>query len=204
MTNSTKLSESISSQEALAREFEQWQKLFYDDVHIHFSKRNVPRGEVALDSWEVRFKKFLDEQLPELSKKYRQLRLKNKLLTGNFVPPHYLDGFMRQVGDAITSFLEQCIDDARKGYLDEYRKKSTLKIGLKQPKGAMGKVWKSFFYFPKPIGYFFLDILNRSRAKDSTAIILGWIFLIIVILLLAKVVPLSLFEPAWGFFFPTK
>lgn len=205
MNNLMNSSENISSQESLAREFEQWQKLFYDDVHIYFAKRNVKRGEVALESWETRFTKFLNERLPVLANKYQQLRLKNKLYPGNFVHPYYLEGFMSQTGDAITSFLEQCIDDARRGNLDIYRMNTLGKSSdSRQSQLSKKNFWKSFWVFPKPIGYFLLDIFGRNDAKESSATILGWIFLIIIILLLAKVITLSMIEAAWRFFFPVK
>ena len=172
MSSSTKSSESISPQEALAREFEQWQKYFYDDVHIHFAKQNVQRGEVALDSWETRFTKFLSERLPRLATKYQQLRLKNKLNTGHFVRPHYLEGFMSQTGDAITSFLAQCIDDARKGNLDIFRVSTPDKTSSSGRPQAKKKFWESILLLPKTIGYFLLDIFGRHDARDSTANIL--------------------------------
>jgi hypothetical protein len=205
MSNSMKSSESISPQESLAREFEQWQKLFYDGVHIYFAKRNVQRGEVALESWETRFTKFLSERLPALANKYQQLRLKNKLYPGNFVHPHYLEGFMSQTGDAITSFLEQCIDDARKGNLDVYRVDATGKISnIQQMQATKKNIWRLLLLFPKTVGYFLLDIFGRNDARESTATTLGWICLIVFILLLAKVITPSMLESAWRFFFPVQ
>lgn len=205
MRNLINSSESISAQESLAREFEQWQKLFYDDVHAYFAKRNTKRGEIALESWETRFTKFLDERLPVLANKYQQLRLKNKLYPGNFVYPYYLEGFMSQTGDAITSFLEQCIDDARRGNLDIYRVNTSRKsYDLRQLLSPKKKIWKSILVFPKPIGYFFLDIFGRNDAKESTATILGWILLMAIILLLANIITISMIESAWRFFFPVK
>lgn len=201
MSNSTKVSSDISSQESLAREFEQWQKLFYDEVHVFFVKRNIKRGEVALESWEARFTKFLSEQLPLLANKYQQLRLKNKLHVENFVSPYYLEGFMSQTGDAIASFLEQCIDDARRGNFDEYR---LTNIPSQKTRALKKNFWESLSALPKSIGFFFLDIFGRNSAKDSTATILGWAFLITVILLLAKVISFSMLVSLWRFFFPVK
>ena len=139
-------------------------------------------------------------------KKYQQLRLKNQLHTEHFVIPHYLEGFMSQTGGAIASFLEQYIDDARKGNLDEYRVISADKFAnsKRQEQVIKRNTWKSFFLLPKLLGHFFLDLLGRKDARDTTATILGWISLITFILLLANVISLSTLESIWRFFVPVK
>jgi hypothetical protein len=116
----------ISPQEALAREFEQWQKEFYDEVIELFAKGNKERGNAAFATWERRFTRFLSERLPERLEHYQSHKSNNKgaALTNLTV----LQNFRRTKGSAVESFIEQCIIDARKGYLDEYLVKSASAV----------------------------------------------------------------------------
>lgn len=68
----------ISPHETLAREFEHWQKTFYDDVFDLFAKGNKERGNAAFDSWERRFIKFLSEKIPGILEEYQSHKSKNK------------------------------------------------------------------------------------------------------------------------------
>jgi hypothetical protein len=113
-----KISTDISSQEALAREFEQWQKTFYDDIRSLFEKGNEQRGDIAFKNWQNRFMRFLDERLPEKKNEYQQLLSKSIRVKTIGVSP--LAHFLQSQGGTTDAFITQCIIDARKGYLDEF------------------------------------------------------------------------------------
>lgn len=114
--------ENISQQELLAREFETWQKSYYDDVHNYFAMGNEQRGYVAFESWEKRFQKYLEENLPEKLEEYKKTTSGSpKIKTMGSSP---LWTFQNWKGEKIAAFLEQCIDEARKGHLDDYYPKS--------------------------------------------------------------------------------
>jgi len=65
-----------------------------------------------------------------------------------------------------------------------------------------------FVLIPRAIGRFLLDILNRDKAQDSTALIVGWIVIIaLIIVLLGQLDPNKLIETLkniWLFFFSPK
>ena len=109
-------SENIPIQETLAREFELWQKRYYDDVYDFFQKRDRERLLTAFNSWEQRFLEFLREKLPKLGESYENQTAPN-------IPLGYagdpLQTFKHSKSNAIESFLAQCIEDARKGYLNK-------------------------------------------------------------------------------------
>ena len=65
-----------------------------------------------------------------------------------------------------------------------------------------------FVLVPRTIGRFFLDIFNRDKAQDSTALLVGWIVIaIIIVVLLGRLDFNKLIESLksiWLFFFPPK
>ena len=108
--------EQISPGERLAREFEKWQKEYYDEVYAHFTQNNKTKGNAAFDGWQGRFLEYLEDNLPQKVNEYH-VHLRNN--TGEQrAMMSALENFRRTRGDAVESFLEQCIDEARKGNLD--------------------------------------------------------------------------------------
>ncbi|MBD0325216.1 MAG: GTP-binding protein [Pyrinomonadaceae bacterium] len=65
-----------------------------------------------------------------------------------------------------------------------------------------------FVSLPRIIGRAILDIFGRDKAVDSTAIIIGYIVIVAIVLLLRGILELSMFvnafKNAWRFFFPAK
>jgi len=65
-----------------------------------------------------------------------------------------------------------------------------------------------FVLVPRAIGRLFLDIFNRDKAQDSTALLVGWIAIVILIVALLGRLDLNklldLFKNLWLFFFPPK
>lgn len=96
--------------------------------------------------------------------------------------------------------------------LDEYIDVRELLNGVVAPTSlerqhppiARRNIWKSLLTFPKPLGQFVLDIFGRSEAKESTAIIVGWLIIIVVILIWQGVISVKTLETIWRFFFPIK
>lgn len=107
----------ISSQESLARQFESWQKRYYDDVYIFYEKKNGARLKAAYNNWEDSFLNFLKNNLPRLVGSYKN-QTSYDFSIGYFKDP--LDDFKSLKSSNIEAFLAQCIDDARKGNLDDY------------------------------------------------------------------------------------
>lgn len=105
--------------EVLAREIEEWQKAYYDEVHSHFAKGDMQRGNAALESWERRFLQFLATELPGMNDRYLMHKSKNR--HAGLAMLTVLQNYQRMGGEAIASFLDQLIIDARSGNLAEYR-----------------------------------------------------------------------------------
>lgn len=65
-----------------------------------------------------------------------------------------------------------------------------------------------FVTFPKAIGRFILDMFGRDKATDITALILGYIVIVIVVLIIKGIInpddALTMFKDTWRFFFPSK
>jgi internalin A len=72
------------------------------------------------------------------------------------------------------------------------------------PPRTRPKIWKSVLESPKHLGRFFLDIFGRSEAKESTAIIVGWLIIIVIILIWKGIISVQALESIWRFFFPVK
>jgi len=111
-------SDQLAPVELLAREFEAWQKTYYDDVDSHFRAMNRPRGNVAFQSWENRFVEFLDSRAPGLSEEYRTHLSSNRHAGLANLTVH--QNWKRRTGEAAETFLEQCIADSRAGNLTRY------------------------------------------------------------------------------------
>ena len=58
--------------------------------------------------------------------------------------------------------------------------------------------------FPQYLGHFLLDIFGRSDAKDTTALIAGWLLVIIVAFIWRGDISIQFIESVWRFFFPIK
>lgn len=119
---------------------------------------------------------------PELSIDYKQL-LK---LESNKVYKFPLVGLDESVD--VRQLLNGVVDPASKERQYEQVTRKSL--------------WKSILTSPKYLGHFLLDLFDRSGAKDSTALAVGWIILVIIILIWADVFTLQTLESIWRFFFP--
>jgi hypothetical protein len=66
----------------------------------------------------------------------------------------------------------------------------------------------TFITIPKNIGRFILDMFGRDKATDITAIILGYIVVLIVVLIIKGIINpddvLNMLKDTWRFFFPAK
>lgn len=123
----------VPKQELLAREFESWQKTFYDDVYAFYEKGNEARGQLALTSWENRFVSFLAERAPSKFGEYTSQILRKGRV--KYFGPTVLQNFNSWKGDIIRAFLEQCIADARRGYLTD---DSLSNIGIEESSDRKG------------------------------------------------------------------
>lgn len=117
--------ENISQQEVLARKFEEWQKSFLDDVYSLYARNDEKRGEIAFENWKNRFLRFLAEKLPGKDLEYNQYL--SKSIKGKYFNVSPLYHFKDSQGGTTEAFLTQCIEDARKGYLDEHLSPLTLR-----------------------------------------------------------------------------
>lgn len=65
-----------------------------------------------------------------------------------------------------------------------------------------------FVTFPKAIGRFILDMFGRDKATDITALIMGYIVIVVVISIIKGIINpndvLNMFKDTWRFFFPAK
>ena len=197
-------SENISQQEILAREFESWQKQYYDDVYSLFEKRDEHRLVIAFNLWEDRFIRFLEDRLPGMVETY-------KTQTSQFIPLSYhggsLQDFKTSKSEKIEAFLAQYIVDARKGNLDSYymapKKYKRASQISREKKSNPKRLRKSIVItIPQTIGQFVLDILGRDKASVTTARLLGWMIIIGIILLATGVLTPELLINIWHFFFP--
>jgi|CXWL01.1.fsa_nt_gi hypothetical protein len=110
--------DNISPQESLARKFESWQKRYYDDVYVFYEKKNSARLRAALDNWEDSFLYFLQNNLPRFVESYKN-QTSHDFPIGYISDP--VSDFKDLKSNNIEAFLAQCIDDARKGNLDDYK-----------------------------------------------------------------------------------
>jgi predicted nucleotide-binding protein len=106
----------LSPQEILAREFENWQKEYFDEVDSHFARQDKTRGSVAYKAWEQRFTEFLKNITPS------RLNLYNA--TVGKKAPAYISRYTihqnwkSKKGDAIEAFIIQAIQDSRAGRIN--------------------------------------------------------------------------------------
>lgn len=107
--------ESNPPAETLAREFEQWQKEYYDDVDAHFARSDKARGTAAFAIWEQRFVAFLEQRAPSLEPVYRKTVKMHPATNLGGLTVH--QNWKRNKGEAVEALLAQCIQDARFGRL---------------------------------------------------------------------------------------
>lgn len=115
--------ENIPQQELLARKFEEWQKSFMDDVYSLYAREDEQRGNIAFENWKDRFLRFLNEQTPGKEIGYQQY-LSKSIKPKSFGESPF-QHFKRSQGGTTEAFLTQHIEDARKGYLNEFLSTST-------------------------------------------------------------------------------
>jgi predicted nucleotide-binding protein len=116
MAMETSMVNNLSPQELLARELEQWQKEYYDDVDSHFAEEDKTSGIISYKAWEQRFREFLISKIPSLVSLYDDT-VKNKHLS--FILSSTIhQNWKRGKGDAIEAFLTQVIKDTRKGHIE--------------------------------------------------------------------------------------
>lgn len=108
----------LSENEKLARDLEKIQKLYFDNVDRHFRESNIVRGRAAFASWERQFLDFIDTNLPGFHTDYQSYLSSNTGAALAMQTAH--QNWKRQRGEAVESFLEQAILDARAGNLLKY------------------------------------------------------------------------------------
>ena len=108
--------EDPSSHELLAREFERWQKEYYDGVNAPYSRGDRDNGEVAFDMWEQRFLNFLEQEAPSLIPIYKR-SIQTKFVRYTPLGPSIYQTWKDSKGNMIEAILSQAIADARVGRL---------------------------------------------------------------------------------------
>ena len=176
-----------------------------DDVYSLFEKHDAERLVIAFNLWEDRFLDFLEETVPRLVGSY-------ETQTSKFIPIIYhgasLINFKTSKSNKVEAFLTQCITDARKGNLDNYYIGSTIKkLGLHgspENKYLLPKIIRFIFIsLPTAIGRLFFDVLGKGdKAARSSAIIVGYIVITVLVLLLLRVLSPSILVDIYRFFFP--
>lgn len=73
-----------------------------------------------------------------------------------------------------------------------------------QHKQTLMSAFKFIVTFPRYLGFFVLDVFGRNEAKESSALITGWLIVIILLLIWKGVVTIQSIEAIWRFFFPVK
>ena len=120
----------ISQAELNAREFEHWQKLYYDEVHRFFVEKNAERGAVAFDSWESRFLSFLEKNYPGKFNEYKKQTKERIQIT--YSGTMTSQSFKEWRGNVVEPFLEQCILDTRKGYIEKHGEVTSIAFSENQ------------------------------------------------------------------------
>ncbi len=105
-----------SWRDELIHDLEEWQKLFYDDVYSLFSRGDEDRGRIAFENWNQRFVKFLEKKLPNKLEDYASQTSTRS--SARLLGMSILEYFNKRKGNSVRAFIEQLIDDAKKGYLD--------------------------------------------------------------------------------------
>lgn len=65
-------------------------------------------------------------------------------------------------------------------------------------------IFKSIITFPQYLGHFVLDVFGRNQAKDTSALIMGWLIMVTIVLIWKGVISVQSLEMIWRFFFPVK
>ncbi len=108
--------QTLSAHESLARDFERWQKEYFDEVDAHFVRQDKARGAVAFAAWEHRFLGFLDRAVPSLVPIYQKTVKMHPATNHPRLTVH--QNWKWNKGDAVEAFLAQAIQDARAGRID--------------------------------------------------------------------------------------
>ncbi len=116
----TQADESKASHEVLAREFERFQKEYFDEVDAQFARQEKSRGAIAFDAWEQRFLTFIGDQTPSLVPIYKK-NVQTRQLTYYFNSPVH-HSWKSSKGNAIEAILTQAIQDARVGRFSTKKK----------------------------------------------------------------------------------
>ena len=157
-----------SQQEELIHDLEKWQKFFYDDVYSLFSRGDEERGKIAFDNWEGRFVKFLNKKLPSKIDDYASQTATRG--AARLLGMTVLEYFNRRKGNSVRAFIEQMIEEAKKGYLeDEYIVDSPAEHEENQMKSASLKIFISHSSKDLQLVELIVDLLRSGlnlAAKD--------------------------------------
>lgn len=157
-----------SHQKELYQEFEEQQKSFYVDVYDLFARGDEERGNIAFDNWEKRFIKFLDEKFPTKSEDY----VKQTITRGTYKSfgMTVVEHFNQRKGNVVRAFIDQLINDAKRGYLDdEYIKDNTEHINSSPEKSSILKIFISHSSHDIQLVELVVDLLRSAlnlKAKD--------------------------------------
>ena len=194
--------ENITIQESIKHEFENWQKQYYDDVYSLFEKRDEQRLAIAFNHWEDGFLIFLHDKFPRLAKVY-------KIQVASLMPPTTggsVENFKSYTSNPIEVFLAQCIEDAKKGDLNQHyvaSNKATKAAQVSPEKKISTLMTFVFVVIPKTIGRLFFDLFGQGdKVALSSTIIVGYIAIIVVALLLLRVLSPNILVNLYRFFYP--
>jgi predicted nucleotide-binding protein len=135
----TSQDQDISPAEQLARDFELWQKDYYDDVDAPFSRQDESMGFMAYKVWDQGFFSFLEESVPSLAPIYRDtIRIQNMAIHHDET---IHQAWKKSKGRRIEDFLTQAIKSARAGRLTPKPKPSLSAV----PSTTSRRVGKKIF-----------------------------------------------------------
>jgi predicted nucleotide-binding protein len=131
------MDQDISPEEQLARDFELWQKEYYDDVDATFARHDQSRGIMAYNLWEQRFFTFLEERAPSLASIFQNTIRVQRMVSRYDQTVH--EAWKHSIGEKIEALLTEAIKNARAGRLTPRATRSlpavpsnTVKTGRKK------------------------------------------------------------------------
>lgn len=136
-------------------ELSEFRKAYSEDVLPHFSNANKVRGNAAFTSWEERFLIFLESALPTKVNDYHKHLSSNS--KSAMLMMTVLQSWKVMRGDAVESFLDQIIEEARDGHFDNNL--------MSQPKKEI--ISETNRYFVDPVRIVELESLETTRFDIS-------------------------------------
>lgn len=198
-------SENITLQEFLKHEFERWQSQYYQDVYSLFEKRDEHRLIIALNHWEDRFTMYLRDKFPRLVDSY-EIQTTPSVSLAYIGDP--IKNFKPYKSNQIEAFLTQCIEDAKKGNLNQYYVAPNETPKTSEASSGNRVAIRKFLAFifmeiPKTVGRLFFDLFGQGdKAAPSSTIIIGYVAITLVVLLLLRILSPTTLIDVYRFFNP--